>query len=200
MRPGALRRRPREATRRSTPAFAASTKRLPLLRFPESFHPTYPRVTGGRYVSGMVAELGLGGGGPDWHAVRADYDDGMLLAELYGKHRISSSQLSGRITKEAWPRRNRSRVVDRPMIITRMFRVLERQVVDLEMEMAEMTRNAKRSGDKEVVLLGKLASTLDKLMDLDVRAGEGRRTKTRTKAMQDIHHKLIERIEQLKRG
>lgn len=80
-----------------------------------------------------------------------------------------------------------------------MFRVLEKQVMDLEMEMTEMTRASRRSGGKEVVLLGKLATTLDKLMDLDGRAGEGRRTRQRTKEMQDIRNKLIERIEQLKR-
>jgi hypothetical protein len=135
-----------------------------------------------------------------WQSVRADYDAGMLLADIYTKHRISSSQLTARINKELWPRRNRSRFVDRSMIITRMFRVLERQVMDLEMEMADMTRRTARSGEKEVVLLGKLAGTLDKLMNLDGLAGEGRRTKTRTKQMKEIHHKLIERIEQLKRA
>ncbi len=136
----------------------------------------------------------------DWAAVRVDYDDGVRLETIYARHGISSSQLSGRINKEVWPRRNRSRVVDRPMIITRMFRVLERQVVDLEMEMQTMARSGTRSGDREVVLLGKLAGTLGKLMEFDSQAGEGRRTRKRTKDMTDVHHKLIERIEQLKRG
>jgi hypothetical protein len=148
----------------------------------------------------MVAELGDEGSGPDWKAIRADYEDGLVLSILYVKHGISSSQLSGRINKEAWPRRNRSRVVDRPLIITRMFRVLERQVIDLEMEMSDMARSGTRSGDKEVALLGKLAGTLGKLMEFHAEAGEGRRTKARTRQMTDVHHKLIERIEQLKRG
>ncbi len=152
----------------------------------------------------MVAELGDEGSALDevarWVRIRADYDDGMLLAQLYVKHSISSSQLSARINKDAWPRRNRSRVVDRSMIITRMFRVLERQVVDLELEMSQMARSGTRSGDREVVLLGKLASTLGKLMEFDTLAGEGRRTKARTRQMTDVHHKLIERIEQLKRA
>lgn len=134
-----------------------------------------------------------------WQRIRVDYDAGMPHAEMRAKHGVTSSQISWRVTTGMWPRRSRSRVVDRPMIITRMFRVLEKQVMDLEMEMADMTKNATRSGDKEVVLLGKLASTLDKLMDLDTRAGDGRRTQKRTKDMQDIHHKLIARIEQLKR-
>jgi hypothetical protein len=153
----------------------------------------------------MVEELGDAGGAPEgdggrWDVVRLDYDDGMLIKDILNKHGISSSQLSARINKEVWPRRNRSRVVDRQMIITRMFRVLERQVVDLELEIQDMARSGKRSGDKEVVLLGKIAGNLGKLMELDSRAGEGRRTKRRTKDMTDVHHKLIERIEQLKRG
>ena len=152
----------------------------------------------------MVEEVGDEGSALDevarWVRIRADYDDGMLLAEILVKHGISSSQLSARINKEVWPRRNRSRVVDRPMIITRMFRVLERQVVDLELEMVDMARGGTRSGDKEVVLLGKLASTLGKLMAFDALAGAGRRTKARTRQMTDVHHKLIERIEQLKRA
>ena len=135
-----------------------------------------------------------------WLRVRADRELGELnQIELAAKHGVTLSALKYRIVRDLWPRRNRSKVVDRPMIITRMFRVLERQVADLEMEMAQMSRDARRSGEKEVALLGKLAGNLDKLMDLDSRAGEGRRTRQRTKEMHDIRTKLIERIEQLKR-
>jgi hypothetical protein len=135
-----------------------------------------------------------------WVRVRTDYDAGLTRKAIVEKHPITYAALSWKITQELWPRRRRSSVVDRPLIITRMFRVLERQVLDLELEMADMTKKASRSGEKEVVLLGKLAGNLDKLMDLDARAGEGRRTHSRSKAMTDIRHKLIARIEQLKRG
>lgn len=118
------------------------------------------------------------------------------LVEKYG---VTPSELKYRIKRDLWTRRKRSNAVDRPTIITRMFRVLEKQVMDMEMEMAEMARASRRSGEKEVVLLGKLAGNLDKLMELDLRAGEGRRTRQRTKDMQDIRNRLIERIEQLKR-
>jgi len=131
-----------------------------------------------------------------WLRVRADYDQGLTHLVLAEKHGVPLSTLKDRIKKELWPPRKRSRLVDRPMIITRMFRVLEIQVVDLEMEMAEMARASRRSGEREVVLLGKLAGNLDKLMELDAQAGEGRRTRQRTKQMQDIRNKLIERIEQ----
>lgn len=148
----------------------------------------------------MVAELGDEAGGLDEAGLRADYDAGMTYVQLHAKYGVSSSQISWRVTTQGWPRRNRSRVVDRPLIITRMFRVLERQVIDLEMEMSDMARSGTRSGDREVALLGKLAGTLGKLMEFHAEAGEGRRTKARTRQMTDVHHKLIERIEQLKRG
>jgi hypothetical protein len=152
----------------------------------------------------MVAELGDEGGGLDEagrrERVRADYDAGMKLAEICAAHDITLYQLQRRIKAELWPNRNKSNIVDRPFIITRMFKVLERQVIDLEAEMSDMTRRSQRSGDKEVALLGKLASTLDKLMDLEVRAGGEAVGRKSTKQMKAIHHKLIERIEQLKRG
>ncbi len=123
----------------------------------------------------------------------------MTHRQLVETHHVAMATLKAVIKRQMWPPRRRSRLVDRPLIITRMFRVLEVQVVDLEMEMAEMARGLKRSGEKEVVLLGKLAGNLDRLMDLDARAGEGRRTRQRSKQMLDIRNKLIERIEQLKR-
>jgi hypothetical protein len=151
----------------------------------------------------MVEELGDESSGADkarWERIRADYETGLSQAAIIERHGVTKSALNWRIKHELWPRRRRSSVVDRPMIITRMFRVLERQVVDLEMEMMEMARSKARSGDKEVVLLGKLAGNLGKLMELDVRAGEGRRTASRSRKMTEVHHKLIERIEELKRG
>lgn len=135
-----------------------------------------------------------------WARVHADYDELKLShRELVAKHGVPISTLKDKIKREMWTPRKRSRLVDRPMIITRLFRVLELQVADLEMEMAEMARGSKRSGEKEVALLGKMAGNLDKLMELDRAAGEGRRTRQRTKDMQDIRNRLIERIEQLKR-
>lgn len=135
-----------------------------------------------------------------WACVRLDHEVGKLTHdELVAKHGVTRSALKYRIKRDLWARRKSSSAVDRPMIITRMFRVLELQVADLEMEMADMARGSRRSGEKEVALLGKMAGNLDKLMELDREAGEGRRTRQRTKDMQDIRNRLIERIEQLKR-
>lgn len=136
----------------------------------------------------------------DWAPIRRDYEEGALTqAELVAKYRISHSALNWRIKRDLWRPRYRSRIVDRPLIIARMFRLLERQVRDLENEMDEMSTASRRSGDKEVALLGKLAGNLEKLMQLDARMAEGKAPRRNSKQIEDLRSKLIERIEQLKR-
>ncbi len=80
---------------------------------------------------------------------------------------------------------------DRDILIGLMLGVLERQITHLEN--VEMTA----TGDKEVVVLGKLASTLEKLIDIEDRAkapaGQG-------EDMQALRTKLARRIENLKRS
>ena len=63
-----------------------------------------------------------------------------------------------------------------------------------------MQTEDRRSGEKEVVLLGKIAANLEKLMALD---GTGpttnSRARSRSKDIVDLRSKLVERIEHLKR-
>lgn len=155
----------------------------------------------------MVAKLGLAGGGDAagndalWARVKADYDTGEhTQLELCARHGVTPSQLKYRIKHHLWTPRYRSKAVDRPLIIARLFRVLELQVKNLETEMNEMADGAKRSGEGEVAVLGKLAANLERLMDLDARLPEKRRGKQQTRHMQDIRNKLVQRIEQLKRS
>ncbi len=136
-----------------------------------------------------------------WARVKADHDTrAFTQVQLSEKHGVTLSALKYRARRDLWAPRYRSKSVDRPMIIARMFRVLELQVLNLETEMNDMAQTAQRSGDKEVSLLGKLASNLDRLMDLDARADGKPGKRRRTKQMQDIRNKLVERIEQLKRS
>lgn len=136
----------------------------------------------------------------DWAPIRRDYEGSALTQqELVAKYGISASALKWRIKRDLWRPRYRSKVVDRPLIIARMFRLLERQVRDLENEMDEMSTARKRSGDKEVALLGKLAGNLEKLVQLDARLAEGKAPRRNSKQIEDLRSKLIERIEQLKR-
>ena len=130
---------------------------------------------------------------PDWDAVRADYEgDGRTLDDICARHGISRSALSWRAKHHLWLQRNRTGNVDRPQIIKRMFRLLEMQVIQLEKTMTQ-------TGEKEVAVLGKLASTLEKLIEIDNAAAEAPK-RTRTKEIHDLRNKLAQRIEQLMRA
>ena len=133
-------------------------------------------------------------------AARQDYEGGkgsqVVIAARYG---LTLSALKWRIKRDVWKTRYRSKSVDRPQIIKRMFRVLELQVKDLEMEMARMAQDDKRSGDREVAVLGRLASNLETLMKLDAKTERKPRAR-REKEIQLIREKLTRRIENLVRG
>ena len=74
----------------------------------------------------------------------------------------------------------------RPLLLT--WPTLSPLLRLLEKEMDEMQNENRRSGEREVVVLGRLATNLEKLMELDG-VSPGRRGKTRTKTMEDLRSK-----------
>ena len=83
----------------------------------------------------------------------------------------------------------------------RLFRVLEMQVMHLEMEMETMATTNTKSGEREVQLLGRLAGNLDKLVKLDRDvSGPNKRRERTAKEIADMRNKLARRLEQLQRG
>lgn len=135
-----------------------------------------------------------------WAPIQADYDNHEIpLTEVCRRHQVTRSQLLYYASHHGWVMRRPTTVVDRPRIIVRMFKVLERQVLDLEKEMSEMAAAKGRSGEREAALLGRLAGNLEKLVALDLKLTPAEPKRRSTKEMQTIRQKLIERIEQLKR-
>lgn len=127
----------------------------------------------------------------DWEAVRIDYlAESISLRAIQRKHGLTEAALRWGIRTRDWPHRS-LRPVGRTRIITRMFRMLERQITQLE-------KNMTSTGDKEVTVLGKLAGTLEKLIDIESKAGAGKPVRKQTREMLDIRNRLIKRIEQLK--
>lgn len=127
----------------------------------------------------------------EWQAVRAAYEDSAeTTREIAARFHISTKTLQNHALAEGWRRRNEKRQVDRSTIITRMFRVLERQIVFMEENMTE-------TGEKEVAVLGKLASTLEKLIDID-KAASPPKPPAQRKDIQELRNKLAQRIAQLK--
>jgi hypothetical protein len=133
---------------------------------------------------------------PDWAAVRAEYEAGGAagtLPEIAARHGIAPTALRARAAAEQWTRRSRTRRVNRRSIITRLFRLLDGQIAQLESQMT-------KTGEKEVAVLGKLASTLEKLIEID--NAEPRRAEPRVESeeMKELRHRLAQRIAQLKRS
>jgi hypothetical protein len=91
--------------------------------------------------------------------------------------------------------------MDRPAIIKRLFRVLEMQVMHLELEMDEMTKTETHSGEREIELLGKLAANLDKLIKLETATARPEKDDGYTdQEVAEMRNKLAKRLDQLKRG
>lgn len=129
---------------------------------------------------------------PDWAAVKADYCAGERpIKDIAAHHGISPSRIHRRCKQEGWPLRSPgSAVAGRAELIRRMFRVLERQLNLLDIEMEE-------AGNSEVQLLGTMVKTLDKLIELD-RGERKTEASTRSRAEMDaIKQRVARRIAEL---
>lgn len=126
-----------------------------------------------------------------WAAVQIDYVANMPLTELCLKHAVTSDELSEARRRFGWRRKRSVRQAGRTMIIKRLFRLLDRQIEQME-------RDMKDTGEKEAAVLGRLVGTLGKLIEIDGAAGKIAKQRT-TKEMVEIRNKLIRRIEELKR-
>lgn len=128
--------------------------------------------------------------GPNWDLVAIDYCyPHLTIAALCRKHRITRGELMLRAARHKW-KTLRADDTDRLILIWMLFGVMERQIGHLEE--TEMTP----SGEKEAAVLGKLATTLEKLIDIEDKskapAGTGEN-------MQELRNKLAQRIDNLKR-
>lgn len=144
----------------------------------------------------MVAELGNTEGSapavePDWNAVRAEYEGSAdSIAAIARRHGVTPAAVSWRVTRDLWTKRYHSGRAERSTLVDRMFRVLDRQIMQLEKQMTDM-------GDKEAALLGTMARTLEKLMELDAGAGGTKAKRSQSKDIKDLREKLAKRIDQL---
>lgn len=129
---------------------------------------------------------------PDWNAIRADYEGTeATVADICASHGVARAQFYRMRAASAWRLRKSHAPKDRPAIIARMFRVFERQLENLEGDM-------KTTGEKEAAILGKLASTLEKLIEID--NTEGRKPQQKqSRDIETLRAKLAERIDQLTR-
>lgn len=108
------------------------------------------------------------------------------------RHRISKTRLRKLVIAHGWRPRSPRRIDPRD-IIGRLFRLLDAQITEMEQNMTKASAG-------EAAVLGRLVATLDKLIGMKNAETAARPKARRTKEISDIKAKLIERIEQLKRG
>ena len=143
---------------------------------------TRPRDDKGRFLAGPPV---------DREAARADYEAGELtLPQIARKHRTSLSSLHRLQVAGGWAPRAPHRV-DPNDLVMRMLNVLSTQLGSLEK--AAM-------GDKnvaaEAAVLGKLATTLDRLIEMK-RAEAKRQPRAQSSEMAALREKIAERIAEL---
>lgn len=125
----------------------------------------------------------------DWAAVRIAYEArDSTEAEIRALYGITENQLRYRREKENWTKRS-ARKVERGALIMAMMRVLARQIQLLGKQMNGPI-------DKQATLLGTMAKTLEKLMELEKLDAAQRPTQ---KDLTELRSKVAKRLEQLSR-
>jgi replicative superfamily II helicase len=125
----------------------------------------------------------------DWVAVRIAYEArDETEAQILRRFGITPSKLRHHREKEQWIKRS-ARTVERGTLVMAMMRVLARQITILERQMTGTI-------DKEATLLGTMAKTLEKLMELE-KADAAQRPAQ--KDLTELRNKVAKRIEQLTR-
>ncbi|MBU1175267.1 MAG: hypothetical protein KKH72_07675 [Alphaproteobacteria bacterium] len=128
---------------------------------------------------------------PDWTAIRADYEAGMRpVADICAQYAVEGWRLYQRCEAEGWPRRRAARATTRSALVTRLYRLLERQITELEMKTDDL-------GDKEAAILGTLTRNLEKLADLDRKEQGERKDRPKRTDIAVLRRKLAERIDRL---
>jgi len=127
-----------------------------------------------------------------WEVVRLQVKAGeMTRQRICAEHGITMQRLARRIRENKWDVDEDATEQDRRIIIGEMFLAAERQVLHLlEVEMSE-------TGEREGVLLGRLATTLDRLISLDIRVTGKKPTPRQSKEMTELRTKIAKRLDEL---
>lgn len=138
-----------------------------------------------------IPNAGLKKPATNWAAIRHAYETSPeTVADICVHYGVTVSALQWQRKHHHWPRRNGSVALQRPDLIARLFRVFEQKLDELEGQMGQ-------TGEKEVQLLGNLARTLEKLIELDTREAIPKSNEHRPSDMADLRKKLTQRIGQL---
>jgi len=133
----------------------------------------------GRFVADTAADIGV---------VHRDYDDLTLTTnEVCIRNAISASTLHRLVRQYHWTPRAPHRI-DPNDLVQRMLEMVEIQIADMETTMTQ-------AGSAEATTLGKLVTTLDRL--ILIKNAQAKRPRTASKEVRDLRAKLADRIAEL---
>lgn len=125
-----------------------------------------------------------------WDAIREEYEGRMFLPAIICKrYGITVAQLRYRRQAEGWLNA-RARVIRKDDLVSRMMKVLDKQIRRLEAAVDEPI-------DKQANVLGIHVKTLDKLIEMG--AAQPNAEPASKKDVTDLRNKLAKRIEQFNR-
>lgn len=121
--------------------------------------------------------------GPDWDAIRRDYetDRDSTIRAIADRHGVTQGSVTGRARREGWPPRRQTgaavrtgpkpapkarRPVDRADLIHRLYRVVARQVREIEKRVCTPAVSA---DERDARTLAAVARTLDLLVEIERR-------------------------------
>jgi hypothetical protein len=154
----------------------------------------------------MVEELGTAGSGgafcfggsmagnagPDWSTIRAEYENSATpITELAQAHGVTLPELRRMRQRERWQRRNvHVGGAAHEALIGQLFGLFENQLVQLGDLVDE-------EHEPQVLALGRMAQTLERLIELDIAHRATQRSKPSNPQLEEIRKRLSRRIYEL---
>ena len=129
----------------------------------------------------------------NWELVRLQVKAGeMTRQRICAAHGITMQRLARRIRENKWDVDEDASEHDRRIIVGEILLAAELQILHLlETEMSE-------TGERESMLLGRLATTLNRLMALDIKVAGKKPTPRQSKEMTELRAKIAKRLDELK--
>ena len=129
----------------------------------------------------------------DWALIRAAYQETtepvLALARRFG---VTKSAICWRARRHGWIMRNRPAGTSAPSLVNRIYRLLEKQLVQMERAEGPMT-------EKDAAILVRIASAVDRLLEVEAKAPKRppRDAARESEEMQQIRKTIARRLEQL---
>ncbi len=129
----------------------------------------------------------------NWELVRLQVKAGeMTRQRICAAHGITMQRLARRIRENKWDVDEDAADHDRKIILGELFLATEKQILHL------LDVDMSTTGERESMLLGRLATTLDRLIELDIKVTGKKPTPRQSKEMAELRAKIVKRLDEIK--